>query len=769
MARLRPALVAAAVLAVFFAPALVTHGQFLFRDSGRMHHANKAWIAERWAAGEVPAWNPYAGLGVPVAAGGVDAPFHPFNALLVVLPFEAGFKAWILLSYLLAALGAFAWARRLGASEAAALVAGLGFALSGYLVSTSDNATYLTTMAAVPCLLAAGHAFLARGGPGRLALVGGASYLCASGGDPQAWGFALLALATQRLLLGPRDVPWRTAGPRTAAALAAALAAAAPVVLPMVAWLPHSGRSEEMNWVEYVHFDLFPGRILEFGVPHLVRPAELAPRSPLYRLLTGDTGTPVPWVLSEYLGATALTLALLAAARRREARALLAVAAAFTWMAMGHFAGFGQLARALPVLNGFRYWEKLAFWPALLVAIAAGLGVDALRAGVPPRFTRAVTAVASAALASAAAAAGATERIAAALAPAPDQLAVARQAAANLRDGLLHAGAFLAALAALAALAPRRPRLAAALPALAVALVTLDLGAANLRGYVLSPPELVAFPSPFAELLRSESPLPRIVTPFPTGELAVDGLAPHERAGLWSVRACYSGWNTAHRVGNFEAYAALFPVRAARYRRRAGLVKQLPGVGIWGVSHAVVPGRPERAAEMNLPPPYRVVAADPVLDAVLLGITHRPRAYLARELASVDRRGAMEFVLDDRSVATDRTVLEATVPAGYVPPAGDAEVVRDAPERVDVRARAAGPALLVLNDVYAEGWRAEVDDAPAEILPANYLARGVWIPPGEHVVSFRYRTPLLREGWLVLAAGALGLALWAARRRRADA
>jgi hypothetical protein len=438
-------------------------------------------------------------------------------------------------------------------------------------------------------------------------------------------------------------------------------------------------------------------------------------------------------------------------------------------MAMGHFAGFGQLARALPVLNGFRYWEKLAFWPALLVAIAAGLGVDALRAGVPPRFTRAVTAVASAALASAAAAAGATERIAAALAPAPDQLAVARQAAANLRDGLLHAGAFLAALAALAALAPRRPRLAAALPALAVALVTLDLGAANLRGYVLSPPELVAFPSPFAELLRSESPLPRIVTPFPTGELAVDGLAPHERAGLWSVRACYSGWNTAHRVGNFEAYAALFPVRAARYRRRAGLVKQLPGVGIWGVSHAVVPGRPERAAEMNLPPPYRVVAADPVLDAVLLGITHRPRAYLARELASVDRRGAMEFVLDDRSVATDRTVLEATVPAGYVPPAGDAEVVRDAPERVDVRARAAGPALLVLNDVYAEGWRAEVDDAPAEILPANYLARGVWIPPGEHVVSFRYRTPLLREGWLVLAAGALGLALWAARRRRADA
>jgi hypothetical protein len=761
----RAVLISAAVLSVFFAPALLTRAQFLFRDSGRMHLANKAWIAGQWAAGRVPAWNPYAGLGLPVVAGGVDAPLHPFNVLLLVLPFQLGFKAWILLSYLMAALGGFAWARRLGTSQAAALTSGLGLALCGYLVSSSDNAQYLTTMAAVPWMLAATHAYLDRGGPGLLALVGAASFLCASAGDPQAWGFTVLAIAAYRLLIGPRAVPARLGARRTAAAVGAALVGAAPVVLPMLAWLPHSARGEPMDWVEYVRFNLFPPRALEFVIPNLVRPAELDTTSPLFQAFTGDVWTPIPWVLSEYLGAAALALAVLGAVRRREARVLLVLAAVFAWMSMGHYAGFGQLARHVPILGGFRYWEKLAFWPALLVTAAAGFGIDALRARAAPRFALAVGATALLALSLAALVAAVPQPIAVHLARAPESPA-APQLARNAAAGLLHAGAVLSLLAAVVALATRSSRAARALPALAAAIVVTDVAGANVRAYVLSLPEIVQRTSPFADHLKWEETLPRIVTPFTLGHVPLAGLAPHEQEMLWGSRAIYSGWNTEHRIGNFEAYSALVPVRAIRYRRRAGLVKQLPGIGIWGVSHTIVPGRPERAAEMNLPPPYRVVASDPVLDASLLEIRHRPRAYLARELVSVDRRAAMEFVLDDHSIETDRTVLEAPVPAGYAPTPGMARVVVDEPTRVDVRVSAEGSALLVLNDVYAEGWSAAVDGTPSPILPANYLARGVWLPVGDHVVSFRYETPMLREGWLTLAAGALALALSALRARR---
>jgi uncharacterized membrane protein YfhO len=80
---------------------------------------------------------------------------------------------------------------------------------------------------------------------------------------------------------------------------------------------------------------------------------------------------------------------------------------------------------------------------------------------------------------------------------------------------------------------------------------------------------------------------------------------------------------------------------------------------------------------------------------------------------------------------------------------------------------AEGAGLLVLNDVFTTGWTAEVDGRPAEIVPANYLARGVWVPAGAHRVAFRYRTPGLLAGWLILAGGGLVLALLAWRERRA--
>lgn len=154
----------------------------------------------------------------------------------------------------------------------------------------------------------------------------------------------------------------------------------------------------------------------------------------------------------------------------------------------------------------------------------------------------------------------------------------------------------------------------------------------------------------------------------------------------------------------------------------------------------------------------------PPLPGDLWHIEARPRAYVAGAVEAVDRRAAMTFALDPASAASGRTVLEAPVPASYAPPRGEARIAVNLPERVEVEAQADGPALLVVNDQYAFGWSAEVDGRRAEILPTNYLARGVWLEPGAHRVVFRYRTPMLLEGALVAAAAALVLAGWAAAR-----
>jgi hypothetical protein len=759
-------------LALFFSPALLGAGQFSYRDAGRMHAPVKRWLAERLGRGELPEWNPYGGLGYPEIGAAVDAVQHPLNALFLALPFEAAWTAWVLLCYPLAAAGAWLWARRLGRSHAAAAAAGLGFALSGHLVSSSDNATYLATLAAVPWMLAAAQAFGARGGPGRLALVGAAAALAAAGGDAQGFGLAAGAGALQAALAGGPGAPRRTAWGRGLAAAAASLAAAAPFLLPVALWLPHSARADPLHASELARFDLAPLRLLELLLPGLTLPDRLTLDPEIHLAYAGGPA----WVLSVYLGASAAALAMAGAFRARAARFLGVAALATVWMALGRHGGFGQIALHLPLLGQFRYWEKLAAWPALLLALAAAFGVDAARED--PRLARRLAAGAAAAGAALLAAGGAAgvlrEGLTQLVLVAPGQEAAARLLASNLAGGLLASGASLLALA-LVALAAARPALAALAGPLFAAVVALDLGAAGSRDWVLSPAEVTRPRSPFAEHLAREEGLQRVVTPFPLPDQALVPLRPFEIAWLFGARSLAPAWNVPHHVGNFEAYTALVPARALRYRKRAGLVSQIPGVGLWGVGWVSVPGRPPASlaeeaplAAYNLRPPYDVAAVDPGLPAWLARIPRRPRAYLAEDLAAVDRRAAMEFVLDDRSASSTRSVVEGPVPPGYAAPRGAARIAVDRPERVEVDVAADGPALLVLNDAFAAGWSVTVDGTPAEILPANYLARGVWVGAGAHRVEFAYRTPGLREGWAVFLASGAALAGWGALRRRGE-
>jgi hypothetical protein len=76
-----------------------------------------------------------------------------------------------------------------------------------------------------------------------------------------------------------------------------------------------------------------------------------------------------------------------------------------------------------------------------------------------------------------------------------------------------------------------------------------------------------------------------------------------------------------------------------------------------------------------------------------------------------------------------------------------------APEMVRIGADAPEGGWLVLSDLYYPGWEASVDGAAAPIYQANYLFRGVELPPGKHQVIFAYRPASLRTGiWLCLLA-----------------
>jgi uncharacterized membrane protein YfhO len=83
--------------------------------------------------------------------------------------------------------------------------------------------------------------------------------------------------------------------------------------------------------------------------------------------------------------------------------------------------------------------------------------------------------------------------------------------------------------------------------------------------------------------------------------------------------------------------------------------------------------------------------------------------------------------------------------------------------------------LLVLSDLWYEGWRATLDGRPVPILRVNHAVRGVVVPAGRGTVELRYEQPGLATGLKAAAAGLAALVLWAvlilwlARRARAGA
>jgi hypothetical protein len=80
--------------------------------------------------------------------------------------------------------------------------------------------------------------------------------------------------------------------------------------------------------------------------------------------------------------------------------------------------------------------------------------------------------------------------------------------------------------------------------------------------------------------------------------------------------------------------------------------------------------------------------------------------------------------------------------------------------------------FLVLTDLYHRGWRARVDGQPTPVYLANFLFRGVYLPPGPHVVDFVFEPLSLRLGMAIsittlvfaLVVGAI-LPVLAGRRR----
>jgi hypothetical protein len=86
------------------------------------------------------------------------------------------------------------------------------------------------------------------------------------------------------------------------------------------------------------------------------------------------------------------------------------------------------------------------------------------------------------------------------------------------------------------------------------------------------------------------------------------------------------------------------------------------------------------------------------------------------------------YVLNDPGARVDPPAAGASV-----------EVTEFGIQHLKLKATATGNNLLFLSETYYQpGWKATIDGKEAEIIRANYLFRGLVVPPGEHTIEMRF-------------------------------
>ncbi|MGH9340643.1 MAG: YfhO family protein [Acidobacteriota bacterium] len=137
---------------VFFAPA--TRGKLLLGDGDTLVHTLPFWTyaAEQWKNFAAPFWAPHIFAGYPIFAEPQASVFHPLKLLFFFLSPLAAINLTVLIYYSLAGIFTYLLAREERLTAEAALLAGIIFSFSGYLIGHQAMTSLHMTAASFPLI-----------------------------------------------------------------------------------------------------------------------------------------------------------------------------------------------------------------------------------------------------------------------------------------------------------------------------------------------------------------------------------------------------------------------------------------------------------------------------------------------------------------------------------------------------------------------------------------------------------------------------------------
>ena len=741
---------------VLFGPMLIT-GRSLFWGTPILQFVPwREFALETIRNGHFPLWNPGLGMGAPLIANYQSAVFYPPNWVLLLTGSAWGHGLLVLLHIIWAGLGMLFLVRKLKMGVFPQMLAGITFSLSSYLVSRASFLSINAAAAWLPWILLAAHTMtraMVQDGLQRdlrrirptllLALPLALQWLA---GHAQTSWYSLLLAIVWVSWFSFRQARFRGFLRAAAGFLVASLIAfaiSAIQLLPTLEYLIHSQRASELSLEAAFSYSFWPWRFLSFLMPNLFG----NPASGNY------WGYANFWEDAVYIGTLPLLLAVLGALRGLRDKKyssltqllLFGTFFSFTFALGKNTPIFPYFFENIPTFDLFLAPTRWSLLGVFCLALLAGMGAELwLQRELVPLFWVRLGTVGSAAVS-----------------------AVALLSALFMPDlqttfvpAIATAGLWLMIFGALAW--RRRIRPNAAWPLIAGVLLAIDL---VLAGVGLNP---------------------TLENNYFEGKSELSAIVDNEHRVYMPAAIEHNlKFDKTHRFDTF------FPGIDWVEVRNAGLpnVTMLDGIAsannfdpLLSRWYTAWIEQLELAQQAQLPAlmdlmdiGWLVVENDnPPLGIEYKQLEAHQRVRLVSNAKWVDSEEDALIEMFADGVDVQNTVIllgDAQAPAAVQAIApfanGDFNILEDEnPNHVIIEVSAAGRVWLILSDQWYPGWTVTIDDAEAEILRANYLFRGVMLPPGNHIVEFKYSPSSFNIGGLISLSAILvfGLALWAARK-----
>ncbi|HET9225888.1 MAG TPA: YfhO family protein [Thermoanaerobaculia bacterium] len=674
---------------------------------------------------ELPLWAHEMATGQALLGNAQSAPFAPLHLMALPLPTVRALTVAAAWQILLALLLTHALARTLGAGELGAAFAAVAFSFSTFVICWAYHPIGMTVTWVPGVLLGL---FLLRRGARRgfAGLVACATGMTLSGHPESVAHMAVVSAAVVAVLLVSRDEFPRT---RFLALLAAAGALTfcltAPYLLPILEVMPESERWALIGRAP----DLI--QTPPFRTDYLVT---------LVNPLAYGSPRDANWIgffnfnetCTNHAGLLTLALALAGAFLRRGRTAWLLAGAVAALFVAFRLPPFFEVMAAVPGLGHAMHGRLRLFW-ILGAALAAGLSLEDLSRRDWRATAAFVLAVGLALLV---------------LLPPIQVWQMAWWGAALL--------GIAAALAALAI-----PRLRPFFPAVALAVLVLDLALIGVRfhtvlpkAFDLTPPPALAFlmeqerqsPEPFRVAAENADLLPSLASYY----------------GLWDLRGNdpMQPALPAYIVGS--SFMPDFRVaRLVQLRFRRFPQNLQPQFDEFGVRYLLTRhGR-------RLPSPWR-----PAFDGVGGTVWENPRVLPLFYVPAAVERVPQPWTLVERALEIEDfktlTVVEVGPAGPPVAQEGRVRVARVRANGFDLEVESPAGGLVASSVSHVRGWRLRREGEEAPVLRVNGGFVGFGVPPGRHRVELDYRPSGWTWGVQAFSLGLVGLLLaaWRAMRRK---